>query len=153
MKNLSKIILAAAMAVAGISSASAQYQYDYTLNYGPGSPYWCWQQQQDINAIGMQNAMMAAQIVQYYQQQAAAATQWMQTNPFTPMPGVTTYDGVYVTPDTASGYHTEKVACDNCDGGHIYRTVYDGGGRTHQSKITCTCCHGTGYVTRTVAND
>ncbi len=139
------------MAVAGISSASAQS--DYLLDYGPGSPSWCWQMQQQINAMDMQTAMMQQQVLNYYQQQAAAATQWMQTNPFQPMPGVMTYDGVYVTPETVNDYHKEEVSCDHCDGGYNYRTVYMGGGESRQIKSRCSWCHGTGHVTKTVKND
>ena len=105
MKTISKFFIALSMVLTGISSVSAQS--DYLLNYGPGSPSWCWQMQQGINAMSMQNAMMQQQILNYYQQQAVAATQWMQTNPCTPMPGVVTYDGVYVTPETVNSYHKE----------------------------------------------
>ncbi len=139
------------MAVAGISSASAQS--DYLLDYGPGSPSWCRQMQQRENAMRMQTEMMRQQVLNYYQQQAAAATQWMQTNPFQPMPGVMTYDGVYVTPETVNNYHKEQVECEHCDGGYNYRTVYMGSGESRQVKSRCNWCHGNGYVTRTVKND
>ncbi len=151
MKAISKLFITLSISVAALASASAQS--DYLLNYGPGSPSWCWQMQQDINAISMQNAIMQQQIVNYYQQQAAAATQWMQTNPFQPMPGVVTYDGVYITPETVNDYHKERVECEHCDGGYNYRTVYMGGGETRQVKSRCSWCHGNGYVTRTVKND
>lgn len=137
------------MIIAGLTSANAQYY----LDYGPGSIAWDMQMQQRENAIRMQNAMMQAQILNYYQQQAAAATQWMQTNPFQPMPGVVTYDGVYVTPETVNDYHKEEVSCDHCDGGYNYRTVYMGGGEYRQVKSRCRWCHGTGHVTKTVRND
>ena len=116
MKTISKFFIALSMVLTGISSVSAQS--DYLLNYGPGSPSWCWQMQQGINAMSMQNAMMQQQILNYYRQQAAAATQWMQTNPCTPMPGVVTYDGVYVTPETVNSYHKENVTCEHCNGGY-----------------------------------
>ena len=137
------------MIIAGLTSANAQYY----LDYGPGSIAWDMQMQQRENAMRMKNAMMQAQILNYYQQQAAAATQWMQTNPFQPMPGVVTYDGVYVTPETVNDYHKEEVSCDHCDGGYNYRTVYMGGGEYRQVKSRCRWCHGTGHVTKTVRND
>lgn len=139
------------MAFAGISSASAQC--DYLLDYGPGSISWCWNMQQQINAMSAQTSAMQQQVLNYYRQQAAAATQWMQTNPFQPMPGVMTYDGVYVTPETVNDYHKEQVECEHCDGGYNYRTIYMGGGETRQTKSRCNWCHGNGYVTRTVKND
>lgn len=151
MKNISKFFIALSMVLTGISSVSAQS--DYLLNYGPGSPSWCWQMQQGINAMSMQNAMMQQQILNYYRQQAAAATQWMQTNPCTPMPGVVTYDGVYVTPETVNSHHKENVTCEHCDGGYNYRSVYMGNGETRRVKSRCSWCHGKGYVTKTVKNE
>lgn len=151
MKTISKFFLALSMTFAGISSANAQC--DYLLDYGPGSIAWSWQMQQQINAMSAQTAAMRQQVLNYYQQQAAAATQWMQTNPFQPMPGVMTYDGVYVTPETVNEYHKEQVECEHCDGGYNYRTIYMGGGETRQTKSRCSWCHGNGYVTQTVKND
>ena len=136
-----------------VGSVSASAQGDYLLNYGPGSPSWCWQKQQEINAMAMQNLMMQQQIVNYYQQQAAAANQWMSSTPYTSMPGVMTYDGVYVTPKTVNNYHKEKVTCEHCNGGYKYRSVYMGNGKTRQVKSRCNWCHGKGYVTKTVRNE
>ena len=110
------------------------------------------QMQQRINAISMQNAMMRAQTLAYYQQQAAAATQHLMNNPFQPMPGIVTYDGVYVTPDTVNDYHKEQVDCEHCDGGYNTRT-YLIGGECKEIRSRCTYCHGNGYVTKTVRND
>lgn len=149
MKSLKKIFLTLSLVIASLTSANAQYY----LDYGPGSIAWDMQMQQRENAIRMQNAMMQAQILNYYQQQAAAANQWMQTTPFQPMPGVMTYDGVYVTPETVNDYHKEQVKCEHCDGGYNYRTIYMGGGETRQTKSRCNWCHGNGYVTRTVKNE
>ena len=151
MKTIAKLFITCSMVLIGFSSAKAQS--DYLLNYGPGSPSWCWQMQQRINAMSMQNAMMQQQILNYYRQQAAAATEWMQTTPCTPMPGVVTYDGVYVTPETVNNYHKENVTCEHCDGGYNYRNVYMGGGETQQVKSRCSWCHGKGYVTKTVRNE
>ena len=149
MKKFQIIIVAAIFSVVGMSSAKAQ---NYLLDYGPGSIPWCMQMQQRINAISMQNAMMRAQTLAYYQQQAAAATQHLMNNPFQPMPGIVTYDGVYVTPDTVNDYHKEQVDCEHCDGGYNTRT-YLIGGECKEIRSRCTYCHGNGYVTKTVRND
>ena len=149
MKKIQIIIVAAIFSVVGMTSAKAQ---NYLLDYGPGSIPWCMQMQQRINAISMQNAMMRAQTLAYYQQQAAAATQHLMNNPFQPMPGIITYDGVYVTPDTVNDYHKEQVDCEHCDGGYNTRT-YLIGGECKEIRSRCTYCHGNGYVTKTVRND
>ena len=149
MASLKKSLLSVMIAVA----PSVCHAQDYMLNYGPGSPAWCWQQQQEINAMAAQTMMMRQQVLNYYSQQAAAATQWLQTNPCAPMPGVVTYDGVYVTPETVNNYHKENVACEHCNGGYNYRSVYVGGGQSRQQKTRCGWCHGKGYVTKTVSNE
>lgn len=151
MKTTTKLVIALSMFFTGFSSASAQN--DYLLDYGPGSASWCWQMQLRENAISAQNAMMRQQVLNFYQQQAATATQWMQTNPCTPMPGTITYDGVYVTPETVNDYHKENVNCEHCNGGYNYRSVYMGSGQTQQVKSRCNWCHGKGYVTKTVKNN
>lgn len=151
MKATAKLVIALSMFITSLSSASAQS--DYLLDYGPGSASWCWQMQQRENAISAQNAMMRQQVLNYYRQQAAAATQWMQTNPCTPMPGALTYDGVYVTPKTVNNYHKENVTCEHCDGGYNYRSVYMGNGQSRQVKSRCNWCRGKGYVTKTVKDE
>ena len=149
MKKIQFIIVTAILSIVGMTSAKAQ---NYLLDYGPGSIPWCMQMQQRINAISMQNAMMRAQTMAFYQQQAAAATQHLMNNPFQPMPGIVTYDGVYITPDTVNDYHKEQVDCEHCDGGSNTR-AYLIGGECKEIRQRCTYCHGNGYVTRTVRND
>lgn len=149
MKKIKAIIVAAIFSIIGMASANAQ---NYLLDYGPGSISWCMQMNQRINAISAQNAAMQAQILSYYRQQAAAATQHMMTNPFQPMAGIVTYDGVYITPDTVNDYHKEQVECEHCDGGYNYRT-YLIGGECRQVRSRCSYCHGNGYVTKTVRNE
>lgn len=145
---LFKRCLLGAMVAVAPSVCDAQ---SFMLDYGPGSPAWCWQQQQEINAMAAQCMRMQLQVHQFYQNQAAAATQWMQTNPCTPMPGVLTYDGVYVTPEMCNNYHQETESCPHCNGGYNYRSVYLGNGRTSQQKTRCGWCHGKGYVTKTAS--
>ena len=128
--------------VVGGNSAHAQY--------GPGSLAWDYQMMQRENAIRMQNSMMQAQILNYYNQQAAYATQQLMNNPLQPIQGVMTYDGVYITPETVNNYRKEKVECSHCNGGYNYRTIYMGGGESRRIKSRCNYCHGTGTVTRTV---
>lgn len=151
MKTINKLALVFVMVTVGFCSVRAQG--DYLLNYGPGSPSWCWQMQQQENIIRAQNAMMQARILDYCRQQAAAATQHMMNNPFQPMQGVMTYDGVYLTPETVNNYHKEEVTCEHCDGGYNYRTIYMSGGETRQVKRRCVYCYGKGTVTRTVKNE
>ncbi len=134
------------VAVALVSSTEANAQY--YLDYGPGSPAWCYQMQQRENAIHMQNAMMQQRILNYYQQQAAAATWHMQNTPFVPMQGVQTYNGPYINNDES--YHTETVSCDHCDGGYNYKQTYMGNGEVRTIKSRCTWCHGTGTINKKV---
>lgn len=149
MKKIQFIIIAVVMTLLGLTSAKAQ---SYILDYGPGSIPWCMQMDQQINAMRAQNAAMQAQILSFYQQQAAAATQHMMNNPFQPMSGIVTYDGVYITPDTVNDYHKEQVDCEHCDGGYDTRT-YLIGGECREIRHRCSYCHGKGYVTRTVRNE
>ena len=149
MKKIQFIIIAVVMTLLGLTSAKAQ---SYFLDYGPGSIPWCMQMDQQINAMRAQNAAMQAQILSFYQQQAAAATQHMMNNPFQPMSGVVTYDGVYITPDTVNDYHKEQVDCEHCDGGYDTRT-YLIGGECREIRHRCSYCHGKGYVIRTVRNE
>ena len=136
--------------MASASKGNAQY---VVPDYSPGGIMWCAQMDQRINAMQMQNAMMQQQVLQFYHNQAAAATQHMMNNPFTPMSGVMTYDGIYVTPETVNNYHKENVSCEHCDGGYNCRSVYMGNGETRQVKSRCSWCHGKGYVTKTVKNE
>ena len=77
MKKIQFIIVTAILSIVGMTSAKAQ---NYLLDYGPGSIPWCMQMDQQINAMRAQNAAMQAQILSYYQQQAAAATQHLTAN-------------------------------------------------------------------------
>lgn len=149
MKKIRIIIVTAVLSILGAASAHAQ---NYLLDYGPGSIPWCMQMDQQINAMRAQNAMMRAQTMAFYQQQAAAATQHLMNNPFQPMSGIVTYDGVYINPDTVNTYHKEEVECEHCDGGYNTR-AYLIGGECKEVRQRCAYCHGKGYVIRTVRND
>ena len=131
-----------AVSLAGITTAMAQY--------GPGSIAWDYQMAQRENAIRMQNNMMRAQILNHYRQQAAAATYHLMNNPFQPMQGVMTYDGVYVTPQNVNNYQKKSIDCEHCKDGYNYRTVYMGNGENRRIKSRCNFCHGKGIVTKTV---
>lgn len=146
---MKKILVLLTISFASISYAMSQ---NYLLDYGPGSIPWTYQMQQEINAMSMQNAMMQAQILNYYNQQAAAATNNLINNPLQPMPGVMTYDGVYITPQTVNDYHKETVDCEHCDDGYNYRTTYMGNGKYKQIKSRCIYCHGKGTITKTIRN-
>lgn len=143
MKN-EMVTVVAVMSLVSTNEARAQYY----LDYGLGSPAWCYQMQQRENAIRMQNAMMQQQILNYYQQQAAAATWHMQNTPFVPMQGVQTYSGPYI--NNGDNYHTETVECDHCDGGYNYKQTYMGGGEVRTVKSRSTWCHGTGTINKKV---
>lgn len=144
VKNIAMVTVVAVMSLVSANETKAQYY----LDYGPGSPAWCYQMQQRENAIRMQNAMMQQQILNYYQQQAAAATWHMQNTPFVPMHGVQTYNGPYI--NNGESYHTEKVACDHCDGGYNYKQTYMGGGESRTVKSRCSWCHGSGTIKKKV---
>ena len=131
----------------GITFVSAQ---NYFLDYGPGSIAWGAQMMQRENVIRTQNSMMQMQVLNYYQQQAAAATYHLMNNPYQPMQGVYTYDGVYLTPETVNNYTKEKVACEHCSDGYNYRTIYMGDGETRKVRSRCDYCHGNGYLIKTV---
>lgn len=138
--------------VVSFCSIATAMSQNYLLDYGPGSIAWSYQMQQRENAISMQNAMMQAQILNYYRQQAAAAAHQLMNNPLQQMQGVVTYDGVYVTPQTVNDYHKETVDCEHCDDGYNYRTIYMGGGESRRIKSRCSFCYGKGTVTKTVRN-
>lgn len=126
---------------------------DWLSTYGPGSPAWCWQFQQQNNMIDMMNMQMQMNIHSFYQNQFNSINNHMMTNPTQPYNGgILTYDGVYVTPETVNDYHREDVNCEHCDGGYKYKQVNLGGGRTTTLKTRCTFCRGRGYVTHTVKN-
>lgn len=134
-------------------ASKVSYAQDYLLNYGPDSPSWCWQQQQEINAMVIQNMMMQQQILAYYRNQTNTVQQQIMANPFQPVQGIVTRDGTYLSPDNVDNYHTEQVSCDHCDGGFNYRKVYMSNGQTRTVKSRCTYCRGNGYVTKHVPND
>ena len=138
MKKIAFLLVAVLFTMVGVDSAKAQwYDYNVALEY---------QQAQRLNQISAQNAMMEANILNFYRQQAAAATYHMMNTPFVPMSGVLTYDGVYLTPSNINEYTKVKEDCDNCDGGYIYTRSYNG----VTIKRSCGCCKGKGYVIRTV---
>lgn len=144
VKNIAMVTVLAVMSLVSANETKAQYHIDY----GPGSPAWCYQMQQRENAIRMQNAMMQQQILNYYQQQAAAATWHMQNTPFVPMQGVQTYNDSYI--NNGESYHTETVTCDHCDGGYNYKQTYMGGGESRTVKSRCSWCHGSGTIKKKV---
>lgn len=154
MKTKRNVFLLKGLFVAMLGLVSKDsYAQSYLLDFGPGSPSWCWQQQQQINAMAMQNMMMQQQVLQFYQNQANAVQQQIMFNPFQPVQGIMTNDGTYITPETVNNYHTERVSCEHCNGGFNQRTVYLGNGHTSTVKSRCSYCHGSGYVTKHVSND
>ena len=140
------MLIALVASVVGSNTTKAQ---DW-LDIGPGSISWCIQQQQQLNAMDAYNNMLQSQILQYYNQQAAAATYHLMNTPFVPMSGALTYDGYYITPQNVNSYHKERVACSHCNGGYNYKPLYVGNGEYSEYKSVCSFCHGTGMVTKTL---
>lgn len=124
---------------------------NYLLDYGPGSISWYAQQQQLLMSMQAQTNAMRMNVLNYYRNQADAATRQMMTNPFAPLPGALTSDGVYLTPDNINNYTEVKVACEHCDNGYVYTNRYWGNGNVSRSKSRCSFCHGNGYVTKHVS--
>lgn len=149
--NQDKFFGKVVLVVVWFLSATSVNAQDWLLSYGPGSPAWCWQQQQEINAMRMQNMIMQQQLVQFYRNQAAAVQQQIMSNPFQPVQGIVTRDGNYITPQTVNQYTTTKVDCEHCDGGFNYKTIYVGSGNTRTVKERCSWCHGNGTVTKRVS--
>lgn len=119
--------------------------------YEPGTPAWCWQQQQQINAIDYQQMIMRQQILNFYRQQAQDVTNWIMTNPTTPYPGsIITRDGTILNSENINDYERTKVSCENCNGGFNYKRIYAGNGQYITRKSRCSYCHGTGVVSKHV---
>jgi hypothetical protein len=150
MKSFEKVLLMFAFTMIFTTISKAQ---DFLLDCGSGSPSWCWQQQQQINAMKMQNMMMQQQILQFYRNQAAAVQQQMMNNPFQPIQGVVTYDGNYVTPENVDNYSRCNVKCEHCDGGYNQKRVYFGNNQIRTVNQRCSYCHGKGYVSKLVRNE
>ena len=143
MKKVMMTIVALVLAVTG---AKAQYYSDgWGCPWEPGSPAWCAQQQQMINAMSMQNAMMQQQILNYYRQQAQNVTNWINNNPFNPYPGqVITRDGFTVTYDQVSSQRASGQ-CSNCNGaGYLNERYYMGNNQVKTIRRRCGSCHGRG---------
>ena len=119
-----------------------------------GSPEWCWQQQQLINAQNAYLMQMRLQELNYYRQQAQAIQNWMQTNPCTPYPGnVITRDGVILNTENINEYEIRSVSCEHCNGGFNSKQVYLGNGRYSTQRVRCNFCHGSGSVKRHVRKE
>ena len=126
-------------------SAKAQFGGGWGAPWEPGSPAWCLQQQQQINAMAMQNMIMQQQNLNFYRQQADNVTNWIINNPTTPYPGlVINRDGIIVKYETAAPKRS-KTQCDNCNGqGFLYEKYYAGNNKIKTLKRRCGICHGTG---------
>ena len=117
----------------------------------PGSPAWCMQQQQIINAQRMQIMMMQQQNLNFYRKQAQDVANWIMANPGSPYPGsIITRDGAILNTQNISDYEQVKVGCEHCTGGYNYKQIYIGNGKVTTRKSRCSYCHGTGTVTKYV---
>lgn len=135
MKNL---LIVFCSLILGVTVAKAQY----LLDFGPGSPAWCMQQQQQMWMMNMQ--MAAVQ-----QQQAEAVANFVK-NQMNNMPGLQMpSNGYYMAAvDNGGGYQSSTEPCINCDGGYNTRKVYMGNGHVSEVKSRCSICHGKGYISR-----
>lgn len=141
-KEFKTIAISTIMAVVSfVFALDAKAQY-------PGSIAWEMQMIQRENAVRAQTAMMRQQILNYYHQQASAATWHIMNQPFVPMQGVQTYNGSYIS--SGESYTTETVPCDHCNGGYNYKDMYMGGGEIRTIKSRCNWCYGTGTIKRKV---
>ena len=66
-----------------VSFANAHAQ-DWLSTYGPGSPAWCWQFQQQNNMIDMMNMQMQMNISSFYQNQFNAVNDHLMNHPTEP---------------------------------------------------------------------
>ena len=120
----------------------------------PGTPAWCWQQQQQINA--QQNYMNYLSMQNLYLYRP-------KTLPVTNLPQVPYYGSYNCTMPTTtnsidseapmqntSRMRTRDARCTNCLGrGFNPKTMYMGNGQYRTVQDRCNFCHGRGTVKET----
>lgn len=120
----------------------------YILEYGPGSPAWCLQQdmmwrQQMAQANAAFN-QMAQQMAQQAIQNMPPANFNMPSVNFIQMPVMpaTDYSDSPSTPTISSSYET----CPECTNGYNTKRWYAGNGQVKTTQQRCYRCHGTGKI-------
>ena len=143
-------------------TASAQYPMGFPMGMGSGlgwgteagSPAWCWQQQQLINAQNAYIMQMRMQNMNTLQQQVRNIESQIIANPIKPVEGVfVRNDGTIFSYDTMNQYEKREVDCEHCNGGYNTKTLYLGNGNVRTIKDRCNYCHGKGTVTKQVLKE
>lgn len=126
----------------------------YILDYGPGSPAWCLQQEMMWNQQMAQANAAFNQMAQQMAKQAMQNMQMLNNNMPTvyinqmPVMPVVDYNNSLSTPTVTSTYET----CPECTNGYNTKKWYTGNGQVRTTKIRCYRCHGTGKIRVTNAN-
>jgi len=146
-KTMKKFFTMIALVLMAVNVINAQY----ILDYGPGSPAWCFQQQMMMNQqIAQANAVLN-QMAQQMVQQAMQNIQNMQMfnnnmapvniNQMPVMPACD-YSNSPSTPTVSSSYET----CPECTNGYNTKKWYAGNGQIKSIQKRCYRCHGTGKI-------
>lgn len=120
----------------------------YILDYGPGSPAWCFQQQMMMNQQMSQAKAVLSQMAQQMTQQAMQNIQMLNNNMSTvnfnqmPVMPVVDYNNSPSTPKVTSSYET----CPECTNGYNTKKWYAGNGQIKTTQKRCYRCHGTGKI-------
>lgn len=112
----------------------------------PGSPLWCWNQQQQINTMATQKARMEWENVAFLKRQAQQIEQQIIANPTAPIAGYFDREGNWIS--------AEMVAAGGGDGGDTTNTTKKSTTDLRQKNINyweerygdkdCHSCHRTG---------
>lgn len=143
---MKKTIMVAVIMVLTCTSMKAQYMGSgWGFAGDPGSPAWCWQQQQQINAMDYQLMLMQQQQIEYYRRQADNVTNWISNHPFEAYPGqVVNRDGFIITYELISSQRASGE-CSNCNGkGELFEKYYMGNNHIKTVRRRCGVCHGSG---------
>lgn len=120
----------------------------YILDYGPGSPAWCLQQEmmwnQQMAQVNAAFYQMAQQMAQQVIQNMPPANFNMPTVNFNQMPVMPAvdYSESITTPTVTSSYET----CPECSNGYNTKKWYAGNGQIKSTQQRCYRCHGTGKI-------
>ena len=120
----------------------------YILDFGPGSPAWCLQQEmmwnQQMAQVNAAFYQMAQQMAQQAIQNMPLANFNMPTVSFNQMPVMpdTDHSDSPSTPTISSSYET----CPECTNGYNTKRLYAGNGQVKTTQQRCYRCHGTGRI-------
>lgn len=120
----------------------------YILDYGPGSPAWCFQQEmmwrQQMAQANAAFNQMAQQMAKQAIQNMPPANFNMPTVNFNQMPVMpaTDHSDSPSTPTISSSYET----CPECTNGYNTKRWYAGNGQVKTTQQRCYRCHGSGKI-------